>query len=100
MKSTVKKWGNSAAVRIPKSVMQATHLHLDEVVDVQEDGGRIIIQPVRQSTYDLDDLLKRITPKNLHEAVDFGPPQGFFLEMLLGQQTTHWPPLATTGYAR
>ena len=67
MKSTVKKWGNSAAVRIPKSVMQATHLHLDEVVDVQEDGGRIIIQPVRQSTYDLDDLLKRIKGKAARE---------------------------------
>jgi antitoxin MazE len=76
MKSTVKKWGNSAAVRIPTSVMQASHVHLDEVVDVREDRGRIIIEPVRQKTYELDDLLKGITSKNLHEAVEFGPPQG------------------------
>jgi len=76
MKSTVKKWGNSAAVRIPTSVMQATHLNLDEVVDVREDRGRIIIEPVRERTYELKDLLKGITSTNLHEAVDFGPPQG------------------------
>jgi antitoxin MazE len=72
----VKKWGNSAAVRIPASVMQATRLHLDVVVDVREEAGRIVIEPVRQKTYDLDTLLKGITSKNQHEAVDFGPAMG------------------------
>ena len=76
MRATVKKWGNSAAVRIPASVMQATRLYLDEVVDVREEAGRIVIEPVRQKTYDLDTLLKGITPKNQHEAVDFGPAMG------------------------
>ena len=76
MRATVKKWGNSAAVRIPASVMQATRLDLDEVVDVREEAGRIVIEPVRQKTYDLDELLKGITPKNQHEAVDFGPAVG------------------------
>lgn len=76
MRATVKKWGNSAAVRIPASVMQATRLYLNEVVDVREEAGRIVIEPVRQKTYDLDALLKGITPSNQHEAVDFGPAMG------------------------
>ena len=76
MKATVKKWGNSAAVRIPASVMQAMHLDLDEVVEVREEAGRIVIEPVRQKTYDLNNLLKGITMKNRHEAVEFGPPEG------------------------
>ena len=76
MRATVKKWGNSAAVRIPASVMQATRLYLDEVVDVREEAGRIVIEPVRQKTYDLDTLLKGITSKNQHEAIDFGPAMG------------------------
>jgi antitoxin MazE len=76
MKATVKKWGNSAAVRIPASVMEAMHLGLDEMVEVREEKGRIVIEPVRQKTYVLDDLLKGINTKNLHEAVDFGPPRG------------------------
>src|ERR1035438_4662808 len=76
MKATVKKWGNSAAVRIPASVMEAMHLDLDEVVEVREEKGRIVIEPVRQKTYTLDDLLKGISTKNLHEAVEFGTPQG------------------------
>jgi len=68
----VKKWGNSAAVRIPASVMQATHLDLNEVVDVREEAGRIVIEPVRQKVYELSKLLKGITSKNQHQAVDFG----------------------------
>ena len=76
MRATVRKWGNSAAVRIPASVMQATRLDLDEAVDVREEAGRIVIEPVRQKTYDLGKLLKGITPKNQHEAIDFGPPMG------------------------
>ncbi len=76
MKATVRKWGNSAAVRIPASMMAALHLDLDEVVEVREESGRIVIEPVRRKTYDLDDLLKGITAKNLHEPMDFGSPQG------------------------
>jgi antitoxin MazE len=76
VKTSVKKWGNSAAVRIPASVMLATSLDLDEVVDVREEGGRIVIEPARQKTYDLEKLLNAITPKNQHESVDFGHAMG------------------------
>lgn len=75
MKATVKKWGNSAAVRIPASVMQALNLQLDTLVDVREDQGRIVIEPVQRKTYDLDELLLAITPKNRHDGVEFGPPE-------------------------
>jgi antitoxin MazE len=76
METIVKKWGNSAAIRIPHSVMQAMHLNLDEVVNVREEAGRIVIEPVRKKTYLLEDLLKGITSKNLHQIVDFDSPVG------------------------
>jgi antitoxin MazE len=72
----VKQWGNSAAVRIPALVMHAARLDLGEVVDVHEEVGRIVIEPVRQESFDLDKLLKGITSKNQHEAVDFDPAVG------------------------
>ena len=56
--------------------MEATRLDLDDVVEVREEKGRIVIEPVRQKAYVLSDLLKGITPKNLHEPVDFGSPEG------------------------
>ena len=76
MKTMVKKWGNSAAIRIPAAVVQAMQLDLDELVDVREESGRIVIEPIRQKSYDLNALLKGITAKNRHEAADFGPPLG------------------------
>ncbi len=76
MRTVVKKWGNSASVRIPAAVMQAAHLDLDETVDVREESGRIIIEPAQRKEYDLAELVKRITRENLHDEVDFGRPVG------------------------
>jgi antitoxin MazE len=76
MRVTVKKWGNSAAVRIPASIMDAVHLKPDATVDVRDEGGRIVIEPVRPKGYDLAELLASITPENLHAEVDFGAPAG------------------------
>jgi antitoxin MazE len=72
MKAVVKKWGNSASVRIPAAVMQAVPLELDEPVDIREEAGRVIIEPLRRKEYVLQDLLKRITRANLHEESSFG----------------------------
>ncbi len=76
MKIQVKKWGNSASVRIPASVMTAASLKLDQAVNVREEGGRIIIEPIRAPTYDLDELLDQMTPESFHDDVDFGAPVG------------------------
>jgi antitoxin MazE len=72
MKVRIKKWGNSASVRIPSAVLQAAKLRLEDSVDVREESGRIVIESVLRKEYDLAELLKRITPENLHEEVDFG----------------------------
>ena len=45
-------------------------------MDVREESGRIVIEPVPCKEYDLSELLKRITPENLHGEVDFGRPVG------------------------
>jgi antitoxin MazE len=76
VRTRVKQWGNSAAVRTPASVMHAARLGLGDVVQVREEAGRIIIESVRQETCDLRKLLDRITSKNRHERVDFGRVAG------------------------
>lgn len=76
MRAVVKKWGNSASVRIPASVMAAAGLRLDQAVEVREDKGRVVIEPIAHEEYDLADLLAGITPENIHDQVDFGAPVG------------------------
>lgn len=76
MRVQVKKWGNSASVRIPASVMAAASLRIDQEVDVRADDGRVVIEPVTTPRYDLDELLAQITPDNLPDPIDWGPPVG------------------------
>jgi antitoxin MazE len=76
MKVLVRKWGNSASVRIPVSVMESAHLRLDQPVDIREEDGRVIIEPIPAAQYDLDALVAEITDENRHEAVEMGPPVG------------------------
>jgi antitoxin MazE len=76
MHVTVTRWGNSASVRIPAASTEAAHLKLDETVDIREEGGRIVIEPIRPMGYDLAELLAGIAPANLHTEVDFGAPAG------------------------
>jgi len=72
----IKKWGNSASVRIPAAIMQAARLKVDAAVDMHEEGGRIILQPVLALAPSLDALLAAITPDNLHAEADFGKAVG------------------------
>jgi antitoxin MazE len=76
MRVTVKKWGNSASVRIPAAIMDAANLKLDAVVDITEENGRVIIEPVHGDVVALEQLLAAITADNLHDAADFGTPVG------------------------
>ena len=76
MQGVVKKWGNSAAVRIPASVLAAANVRLDQPVDVREEGGRIIIEPLRPARYNIDALVAAITNENRHDSIETGPAIG------------------------
>ncbi len=76
MRATLKKWGNSAAVRVPASVMAEAQLEIDQPVDVRVENGRVIIEPLPKPEFTLDTLLAGVTSENLHDAEDFGPPVG------------------------
>lgn len=72
----VRKWGNSAAVRIPATVLAEAGLALDQPVDVREENGRIVIEAARRRRFDIGDLIRGIRPDNLHDPVDAGAPVG------------------------
>ncbi len=76
MQGVIKKWGNSAAVRIPVSVLEAAHVRLDQPVDVREEAGRIVIEPLRPMSYNLASLVAGINDKNRHEPIENGAPAG------------------------
>ena len=76
MKAQIKKWGNSLALRIPKSFALNANLRQDELVDISIDKERIIITPIGQKEYWLDELLAGVSEDNLHGEFDTGVPVG------------------------
>ena len=76
MRVIVKKWGNSASVRIPAAVMDAAKVRLDQAVHVREESGRIIIEPIRAPAFELNALIAGITDENRHGEIESGPAMG------------------------
>lgn len=72
MRGVIKKWGNSAAVRLPSSMMKTLKVGLEDVVDIRVERGCIVIEPVRSQEYLLSQLLSGIRAKNIHAEIDFG----------------------------
>lgn len=72
MRGVIKKWGNSAAIRLPSSMLKSLKLSADDIVELRLERGTIVIQPVRSEEYLLGQLLNGIKPKNIHPEIDFG----------------------------
>jgi antitoxin MazE len=74
--ATISKWGNSLAVRIPRSIAKQAGLNEGDSVSMDLDNqGGVVLRPARP-TYELADLVSQITPKNRHRETNWGKPQG------------------------
>jgi antitoxin MazE len=76
MRVRIQKWGNSLALRIPKSFALETKIEPGANVELSLVEGRIVICPVSEREYLLDDLLAGVTAENLHPEVATGGAVG------------------------
>ncbi len=76
MRTRVQRWGNSLAVRIPRSFAAELQLDHDSEVDLTLVDGKLAIMPVAPPTFTLDELLEGITEANRHAEVDTGSAMG------------------------
>ena len=76
MRTRVQKWGNSLALRIPKSFAAEAGLRENAPVEVSLRNGRVIVQLVTEPAPTLDELLRGVTDENLHGEWDTGPAVG------------------------
>jgi antitoxin MazE len=76
MITKIQKWGNSLGLRIPKGLAEDAQVAEGADVDVKVENGRLVVAPIKNSRYRLSDLLKQVTPENLHAEVQVGGPVG------------------------
>jgi len=72
----IQKWGNSLALRIPSSIAKQLGIQLNSLVNIDESGEKIIVEPIKKPKYKLADLLSGINENNIHEEQSFGATVG------------------------
>ena len=76
MRTTIRKWGNSLGLRIPKALAEEAGVAAGSEVDIALVSGELVVRPRRRPRYDLGELLRGVTPKNLHEEIETGEAVG------------------------
>ena len=76
MNATVQKWGNSLALRIPKSLAEDVHLHQGSVVELEVVEGEVLLKPKKEEKFSLAKMVKGITKENVHSEYEWGHAKG------------------------
>ena len=75
----ISKWGNSAAIRLPKAVLDELGLKQGQTVELTVQDGKGIIEPARPKKITLAWIISemdRLGPENAPGTVDWGPDRG------------------------
>ena len=75
MVTRVRKWGNSLGLRIPRAFAAEAGVAEDSPVELSVENGTLLIRPVRRR-YSLNELLARVSKRNVHGEVESGAPRG------------------------
>jgi antitoxin MazE len=76
MKTTVQRWGNSLALRIPRAYAIETKIRDGSEVELSMKGGALVVRPIRPRRHSLARLLAQVTPENLHREEPTGKAVG------------------------
>jgi antitoxin MazE len=76
MKTTIQRWGNSLALRIPKAFAEETHVKDGTSVTLSLSDGSLVVRPVRRAKESLKTLLAKVDSSNLNLATFEDGPVG------------------------
>ena len=76
MRTRIVTWGNSLAVRIPKTYAGELGLVSEAEVDLSIDQGTLVLAPTAPYRVTLRSLLDKVTEGNTHREVDTGAAGG------------------------
>ncbi|TAH31919.1 AbrB/MazE/SpoVT family DNA-binding domain-containing protein [Candidatus Saccharibacteria bacterium] len=72
----VRKWGNGTGVRLPRKVVEAARLTINQPLEISLRGRSIVLTPVdRDEDYTLATMLHGVTPEDI-PTVDWGADTG------------------------
>ncbi|WP_287962392.1 AbrB/MazE/SpoVT family DNA-binding domain-containing protein [Alcanivorax sp.] len=72
MKTEIKRWGNSAAVRLPSKILAQVKLDVSSPINIDVKAGRIVIEAAQKAPRKVNlpfseaDLLKGLDARSAH----------------------------------
>ena len=72
MLTKVRRWGNSLAVRIPRSFAAEAEVGAGTTVGISVVRGNLVIRPMRRRKYHLNELLAKVNTSNVHRELSTG----------------------------
>ena len=76
MTTTIQKWGNSLALRLPKALATEAHMAAGSRVELVRTDEGVLVKVGRKPHYRLSELLAGVTSENIHPETDWGRPVG------------------------
>jgi antitoxin MazE len=76
MQTRIQKWGNSLGLRIPRSFARQAGVEAGSEVDLSVEGSDLIVRSKHGRRYRLEDLLNRVTARNVNREIDSGGRTG------------------------
>ena len=74
MTVSIKKWGNSLALRIPKDIAHTLNIENNSTLELTIKDGALVIEPQKNTL--LESLVSQIDVDNLHVETDTGKVVG------------------------
>ncbi len=62
MRTEIKKWGNSAALRLPATTLAKAGLEVNSPVEIEVAEGKLVVSAVNIPQYSLEELLETCPP--------------------------------------
>ena len=76
VQTKIQQWGNSLGLRIPRAFAQEAGVEAGSEVDLSIQRGELVVKPTRRRRIRLSELLRKVTPRNIHAGMDAGGPVG------------------------
>jgi antitoxin MazE len=76
VQTKILKWGNSLGLRIPKAFAAEAGVEAGSDVELSIEDGSLRIRPRQRLRCRLDELLRDVSPANLHDEVSTGDAMG------------------------
>lgn len=65
MEARIQRWGNSAGIRIPSSILKSLNIKTNDVLNIEQEDDKIIITIPKKKKISLSDKFKEYKGKNL-----------------------------------